>query len=128
MLIRNSRAWFPPTLHQANDAGRPGAPSPCSLGNLSKPKELLHYLQPPFCITLYLQGTLNKQQQCFWSAQPNLSQEPAPVVFLSKGLSTPLLSLSINLLHLHGPPIPACSGPLGPTEFRSLLFFLEFGG
>lgn len=41
-----------------------------------------------------------------------------PWVFLSKGLSSPLLSLSINLLNLHGPPVPACSGPLEPTEVQ----------
>lgn len=50
--------------------------------------------------------------------QPNPSQEQASVVFLSKGLSSPLLSLSINLLNLHGPPVPACSGPLEPTEVQ----------
>lgn len=49
------------TPHEVRDAGGLRALPPCSLGNLSKPRELLHYLQLPFCPTLYLQGNLNKQ-------------------------------------------------------------------
>jgi hypothetical protein len=32
------------------------------LGKLEQANALLHYLQRPFCITLYLQGTLNKDE------------------------------------------------------------------
>lgn len=113
----------PPSIRQK--LWRAAHMSPSPLGNLSKPGELLHYLQPPFFITLYLQGTLNTQQWRLQSVQPNLSLESVCGLPI-QGLGTPLLSLSINFRNPHGPPPPACGGYSSP-ECRSLLFLLRLG-
>ena len=85
----------------------------CSLRKLSKPGELLHYLQVPFCTMRYLQGTLNKQQWCLQSMQPNLGTTICDL--LDQELSTPLPSLSINFCNLRGLPAP----PAASTQVQS---------
>ena len=90
----------------------------CSLGNLSKPGELLHYLQVPFCTMLYLQGTLNKQQWHLQSMQPNLGTTICDL--LDQELSTPLPSLSINFCNPRGLPAPPAAG----TQVQSAVTFV----
>lgn len=115
------------TLHSAEKAGRLCMPSPCSKGNLSKPRELLHYLQSSFCITLYLQGTFNKQDtpsrysQQLWSSCTGTARRSSPCP-------------STFFLKAHGSPAPACAvmsvppwiwevrslGEVGLLQFRAL--------
>ena len=80
----------------------------CSLGNLSKPGALLHYLQVPFGTTLNLQGTLNKQQWRLQSMQSNLGTTICDL--LDQELSTPRPSLSINFCNPWRLPAPPAAG------------------
>lgn len=101
VLSDSGTPWPHSTLHQADDGGGLRcSPSPCSLGNLSKPRELLHYLQPPFASHGTYQEPSAHRPQCLCSVQPKPPR--------NWHLGLPVQEL--------GSPCPSLSEPTGPPH------------